>query len=281
MHHDLLPKPAGMPEPAARLQLRRRSGSPSFLATPMQAVKAVLFDLDETLWPIAPVILRAEAMLFDWLTLHAPAVAQCHTIDSLRQHRKAMAKDDPCYAYDLQKLRHAALSEVFRSCGEDPANVEHAMQLFNMARNLVTPYQDVLPVLSALNARLAIGSVSNGSADLESIGLAHFFRVSVAAHRLGRAKPDPEIFHVACARLGVVPEETVYVGDDPLLDVVGAQNAGLLAVWLNRPDAEPPRMLPAHVQPAFTCQDLYGLEAWLSERIMHTGLSPNDTRFNR
>ena len=36
-------------------------------------VKAVLFDLDDTLWPIAPTIIRAEALQYEWLAVNAPA----------------------------------------------------------------------------------------------------------------------------------------------------------------------------------------------------------------
>ena len=49
--------------------------------------KAILFDLDDTLWPIAPVILQAEDSLFAWLREHAPRVAERFTVASLRQAR--------------------------------------------------------------------------------------------------------------------------------------------------------------------------------------------------
>jgi len=66
----------------------------------------------------------------------------------------------------------------------------------------------------------------------------------------------------ACEALEVRPIEAVYVGDDPLLDVEGAQKAGLRAVWINRFE----RMLPAHIRPDATCTTLYELEQWLSRR---------------
>jgi putative hydrolase of the HAD superfamily len=46
---------------------------PGFRPGKSPAVKAVLFDLDDTLWPIVPVIARAEQLLFDWLRQNAPA----------------------------------------------------------------------------------------------------------------------------------------------------------------------------------------------------------------
>jgi HAD superfamily hydrolase (TIGR01549 family) len=235
----------------------------------MTQIKAVLFDLDDTLWPIVPVIVRAEAILFDWLTEHAPKVAQQFTIESLRQRRLALLAENPRYAIDLRALRHAALCEAFAGCGEDAAKVDHAMEVFSAARNSITPFEDVHPVLAHLHGRVALGSVSNGVADLEAIGLAHYFQASIAAHSFGTAKPDPAIFHAACEALGVAPAEAVYVGDDPVLDVEGAQQAGLLAVWMNRSALQPRRILPDHIEPDAVCTTLYELDEWLTERIMN------------
>jgi HAD superfamily hydrolase (TIGR01549 family) len=196
--------------------------------------RAILFDLDDTLWPIAPMILQAEQSLHTWLGANAPLVAQRFSIEHLRQARLALLAQQPHFQFDLGALRRAGLHAAFAEAGEDAAKVEHAMIEFFAARNAVIPYDDVLPGLLRLKGRLLVGSVSNGNADLQAIGLAHHFKVSVAAHQLGTAKPDAAIFHAACAQLGVDPADAVYVGDDILLDVQGAQRAGLRAVWMNR-----------------------------------------------
>jgi putative hydrolase of the HAD superfamily len=107
-----------------------------------------------------------------------------------------------------------------------------------------------------------LGSISNGNADLAAIGLAPHFTVSVAACHFGRAKPDPAIFQHACAQLGVARSEAVYVGDDLLLDVRGAQQAGLRAVWLRRHGQR-----GAHdgtVLPEAICADFNELLDWLT-----------------
>ncbi|MFJ3044432.1 HAD family hydrolase [Herbaspirillum chlorophenolicum] len=226
---------------------------------PRAAVKAVLFDLDDTLWAIEPVLVRAEGLLYEWLRQHAPKVTASHTVASLRERRMALMQTDPLYRIDLWKLRHAALTEVFREHGEDLALVDDAMALFSEARSTVALFDDVEPALQRLKAKLTLGTVSNGFADLERIGLANHFGVSIAAHRFGRAKPDAAIFHAACEALSVAPAETVYVGDDLQLDVQGAQQAGLRAVWMNRFGRE----LPAGIVPDAVCRDLHELHLWL------------------
>lgn len=223
--------------------------------------KAVLFDLDDTLWPIAPVIVQAEQQLYDWLRVHAPRVAERNTIDSLRQARITLLAQQPEFQLDLGKLRRAGLVAAFAEVGEDESKIEQAMVEFFAARNSVVPYDDVLPGLMRLKGRVQLGSVSNGNADLKTIGLSHHFRVSVAAHEVGCAKPDAAIFHAACQRLGIDPSEAVYVGDDVLLDVQGAQRAGLRAVWLNRTASQ--AHLDHGVQPDAVVPDIHALIDWL------------------
>jgi putative hydrolase of the HAD superfamily len=227
-------------------------------------IKAVLFDLDDTLWPIVPVITQAETVLYEWLKTHAPAVTRRFTIESLRARRAELMAMHPRYRIDLWALRHTTLYEALNSSGEDAAKADLAMAVFADARNAVTPFEDVLPSLARLNGKVALGSISNGFADLHAIGIAHHFQVSVAAHRCGIAKPDPAIFKLACDAMHIAPAEAVYVGDDLLLDVEGAQKAGLRAVWMNRFA----RTAPDHIQPDAVCITLKELEQWLTGRIM-------------
>ncbi len=223
--------------------------------------KAVLFDLDDTLWPIAPVILEAEQILFAWLRQHAPRVAQQFTIETLRQARLELLARQPEFQLDLGALRRAGLIAAFEQAGEDAGKVELAMTEFFAARNAVIPYDDVLPGLLRLKGRVRIGSVTNGNADLQTIGLARHFDASVAAPSFGVAKPDPRIFLEACNLLGVAPQEAVYVGDDLLLDVQGAQRAGLRAVWMNRMGKV--NDMPEQVRPDLETSSLDGLLDWL------------------
>lgn len=196
--------------------------------------KAILFDLDDTLWPIAPAILQAEQNMFAWLREHAPRVAQQFTIDSLRQARLELLAQQPAFQLDLGKLRRAGLLAAFQQAGEDGAKVELAMGEFFAARNAVVPYDDVVPGLLRLKGKVLLGTITNGNADLQTIGLAHHFKASVSAPELGVAKPEPAIFLAACQTLGVAPWDAVYVGDDVLLDVQGAQDIGMRGVWMNR-----------------------------------------------
>lgn len=224
-------------------------------------VKAVIFDLDDTLWPLFPLIHDAERALFNWLEVNAPKITESHSIESMRNLRQQLLPANPRFQFDLWALRHAMLSELFLVIDEDPVQVkswsDRAMQVFAAARNQVSIYDDVVPALALLREQFKLGSISNGFADLEVIGLNQYFQVNLAAHQFGCAKPDPRIFQAACAALQVAPEHAVYVGDDLLIDVRGARQAGLQSVWINRAGRT------AQHEADFECRDLAELLRWL------------------
>jgi REG-2-like HAD superfamily hydrolase len=83
--------------------------------------------------------------------------------------------------------------------------------------------------------RLGVISNSDGRIEalLESVGLAPHFDFIIDSHVVGIEKPDPRIFHLACERAGVAPEDVVYVGDIYEIDVVGARGAGMGAFLID------------------------------------------------
>ncbi|HEV7652543.1 MAG TPA: HAD family hydrolase [Actinophytocola sp.] len=101
-------------------------------------------------------------------------------------------------------------------------------------------YDDTLPCLDWLRAagvRLAAVTNASGShqrTKLDTLGIGRFFDTVVIAGELGAAKPNPVIFHTACDRLGVPVEAAVHVGDLLDADAIGARDAGLHGVWLDR-----------------------------------------------
>jgi putative hydrolase of the HAD superfamily len=254
---------------------------------PTHPIKAILFDLDETLWPLVAVLQQAEATLYAWLEVHLPDVARRFSQAQLAALRTSLIPTDPRFRYDLWALRHATLhhacvlsrplsKQLSRQSSRPPSDaqgkeeddayallVEQAMAVFSEARNKVTPFDDVIPALARLQDDFMIGSISNGFADLQAIGIAHHFKISLAAHQFGCAKPDPRIFHAACDALEIAPHEALYVGDDPVLDVQGAQDAGLHAVWMDRFQRE----LPSHIAPSARVANLHELHDWLQQPI--------------
>jgi putative hydrolase of the HAD superfamily len=91
-----------------------------------------------------------------------------------------------------------------------------------------------MPALLRIAQHLPMASLTNGNADLQRIGIHGHFAHRVSARDTGAAKPDARIFHAAAELLGVAPGSILHVGDDPLMDMVGARDAGLRTAWMNR-----------------------------------------------
>ena len=92
--------------------------------------------------------------------------------------------------------------------------------------------------LRAAGYRLGVVSNSDGRAAsaLAACGLLEHFEVVVDSGEVGIEKPDPQIFALALARMGIAPDDALYVGDLYEVDVVGARAAGLDVVLLDPHD---------------------------------------------
>jgi FMN hydrolase / 5-amino-6-(5-phospho-D-ribitylamino)uracil phosphatase len=211
----------------------------------MSHIRALCFDLDNTFWDVWPVIRRAEQRMYDFLAERYPRVVALVTLEAMREARERVAHRYPEMAHDFSFLRKQALRDHALQCGYDEALVEEAFNEFIKARNEVELYPDVLPGLERLRGRYRLFTATNGNADLEQIGLAHYFERTVNAREVGALKPAPAMFHRAIEGTDLVPHEVAYIGDDPALDVEGARRAGMRAVWVDRVQAP----WPGHLDP--------------------------------
>lgn len=225
-------------------------------------VRAITLDLDETLWPIEPVIECAEAELHAWLVQHAPATAARFDVLALRELRDAVAREFPDRAHDFTWARKVSIEWALVAAGEDGALAEPAFEHFFEWRHRVTLFPDALLALTRLAARFPILALTNGNAELHRMGLAHCFVGRLSARDHGRGKPHADFFHAGCERLGLEPGQVLHVGDDGLLDIEGAHGAGQPSAWIVRAHHAPPPA-PLQARPAFVGADLLQLADWL------------------
>ncbi len=198
-------------------------------------IKAVTLDLDDTLWPIWPTIERAERALNAWLAPQAPLAARLIADMPSRMGLRAQVERlQPDIAHDMSAMRLALIRLALHQSAEDMGLAEPAFELFYEHRMKVDFYEDALPALVFLAQRMPLVAVSNGNADLHRVGIGAHFHASVSAHEFGVPKPDVRIFHAAARAAGVAAHEVLHVGDDAALDVLGACNAGMQTVWVNR-----------------------------------------------
>jgi FMN hydrolase / 5-amino-6-(5-phospho-D-ribitylamino)uracil phosphatase len=232
-----------------------------------RVVRAISIDLDDTLWPIGPTIVGAEAALQAWLGEYAPAAARLSEQPGVRTRlRQAVQARCPERLHDLSYLRQASIEALLREAGEDPTLAPSAFAVFFAARQQVTLFDDALPALQRLAARYPVCTLSNGNADVHRVGIGQCFVGTVTAKDLGVAKPDVRVFAAACQTLGCEPPAVLHVGDDLQLDAVGALRAGVPCAWVHR-GADPAAALadwPSdEAQPQVVVRDLLALCAVL------------------
>jgi FMN hydrolase / 5-amino-6-(5-phospho-D-ribitylamino)uracil phosphatase len=221
----------------------------------LRSIRAITMDLDDTLWPVWPVIERAEQRLHAWLTEHAPATARTHDTAALRRVRDEFALERPDLMHDLSAIRRESIRRALRASGDKPGLADAAFEVFFAARQDVQLFDDALPVLASLSRRLPLFALTNGNADIDRAGVGFAFVGSLSAREAGHGKPNKPIFLAACKALKCTPAEVLHVGDDWLMDVQGALNTGMPACWLNRAGLARPAGSP----PTLEVRDLRGL----------------------
>ena len=200
----------------------------------VQHIQAISFDFDDTLWPVEPVIHRAERVLKQWFEAHAPAVLERYDDAGLHAVRQRVGEANPELMHDMTALRIKMIRVLLDSVGEPPERATEAFEVFYEARNTVTCYEDVATGLARLAARYRLIGLTNGNGRPAPTGGLEHLEHTVYAREVGCAKPDPRIFAHTADYLQLPPAAILHVGDHPDADVLGARAAGFQATWLNR-----------------------------------------------
>lgn len=229
----------------------------------LHQISIIAFDLDDTLWPCLPTIEHAEETLYRWLQENHPRITERYDRQQILLKRQQFTAQNPQYSVNMSLMRHEFLRLLaIESDYQADVLVEQGFEVFFQARQQVTFYEDVFPNLERLKKQYRLGSISNGNASVEHVGLGHLFEHAVSAADLNVAKPDRRIFHHFAERFETEAENILYVGDHPLYDVVGPEQAGMPAIWINREDQSWPDELPA---PRHQVTDLHQLSELLSK----------------
>ena len=138
---------------------------------------------------------------------------------------------------------HEVVQQVFAPLGPFPRFEAYFNALYDFFAEprAWQVYPETRPTLTALYGRgYQLGVISNFDSRLfgllDGLDIGHFFDPIVASTHAGAAKPEPSIFQHALSAHGLKPQEALHIGDSYDMDVVGARNAGLTPVLINRSD---------------------------------------------
>lgn len=234
------------------------------------AVRAVLFDLDDTLlWDERSIKETFEAVCDE---AHRQCGVDSQQLeDAVRKEARALYASYETFPFtqdiginpfeglwanfrsgehaEFRKLeqlapqyRKESWTRGLKALGIDnPALGEQLGELFHKERRqrpLV--YDDTFQILDTLQDKYKLLLLTNGSPDLQQEkldgvpGLAAYFDYIIVSGNFAHGKPDSAIFQHSLKLLEVKPVEAIMVGDKLTTDIKGANGVGIASVWLNR-----------------------------------------------
>ena len=192
------------------------------------ATRAVVFDIDGTLYPTRRIAKRSLALIAGNLRLFY----------AFGKARQALRRELPG-----PELRQRQAELVARSLGVDAAEAARRIEQVVYRQwprcfARLRPYDGVAETLAALRRKgLRLGVVSDSPftrEKLAALGLHGGWNAVVSADEAGALKPNPEPFLRIARLLDVAPGEVLFVGNSYRRDVVGAHRAGMRAAHFTR-----------------------------------------------
>lgn len=211
-------------------------------------LKAILFDLDDTL-------IDWSSFAGSWESNEAKHLRRVHdylcsqgSLPGLFEEFNAeyVRRTRDAWAYARSSLLAPHLGKIlletarFFGVEESLLDMQRCLEVYDWhAVEGTDVFPDVIDGLRTLQGHnLKFGIVTNAyqpmamrDVEIDQHGLLSFFPgCRYSAADVGYLKPHPVIFETALHCLGTAPEETLFVGDNPVADIAGAQGAGMRAV---------------------------------------------------
>jgi len=200
-------------------------------------LKAIIFDFGQTLVDSANGFRKAEKESQDKLLQH---LGLSNREDFLSIYRRLRQEFHDRSNFSRRSLFNEVYS-YYCLAADEKLLEQWETEYWETVKAHTRIFPEAETVLATLNARYAVALITNTQGQKRSgthritlfPELETFFKVIVVAGEGAiPAKPDPEPFHRCLIKLGIAPSEAVYVGDDWRIDICGARDAGLHAVWL-------------------------------------------------
>lgn len=211
-------------------------------------IRAVLFDLDETLLDddkcmrqtVASTCASLAHLLPD-LDADKLGTAYFRISDHVWRGVGGVPRASGSGASSGAEIRLEIWRQALSLCGyHDREIATQAVALYGQARrDTYRLFPDTRQALVALAPKFKLGIITNGTGDVQRekialTGLAEQMSAILVSGELGTGKPAPAIFWTALHHLGVSAGQAVHVGDSLTYDIAGAKAAGVLADWMNR-----------------------------------------------
>lgn len=198
-------------------------------------IKAMTFDLDDTLYDNYPVIKNLESNMLAWLHHHYPKTQRV-SLNQWVDWKMAVVKANPKLRHDVTQWRMNQLVLGFQFLGYSKQDIDE-MVSNTMSQVMDLRHQVEIPkmthqVLQRLSDAMPLIAITNGNLNPERVGLGGYFDLVLCAGTNGLAKPEPDMFELALNHLQLDAPNILHIGDHLVSDIQGAKNAGFSACWI-------------------------------------------------
>lgn len=190
----------------------------------MSRWRAIVFDLDDTLYPEREYVLSGFRAVAGWVA------------DLLRLRADRVYADLAGY-FDAG-VRGDTFNRLLADYGLAADLVPELLRVYRQHRPSIRPFPGIPTLLGELSGSAHLGLVSDGYLEVQqakflALGLAERFSSVVFSDQWGRAywKPHSRPFQTTLDELDVAPTDAVYVGDNCAKDFLGARQLGMATIW--------------------------------------------------
>lgn len=196
----------------------------------MPTLQAIVFDLDDTLYPEHAYVQSGFRAVAAWAERQfgVPSESGSAMLQGL-------------FAFGVRGDTFNRWLESWGLLSDE--HLSQAVQVYREHRPVISPYPEVNELLPRLHNGYRLGLVSDGYLEVQrnkwtSLGLGAYFDSVVFSDELGRDawKPSPQPFLALLKKLCVSGEQAVYVADNPRKDFLGARSAGMRTIRVRRPE---------------------------------------------
>lgn len=233
----------------------------------MDEIALVTFDLDNTLWAVDPVIVRAESIMREYLGQVAPKFNETFDAQRMWQLRNEVVRTNPHIQHDLSATRELVLRHALSASGYDQTSAKaHAAEAFRRflhARHDVELFHGAQEVLAELSQQVPLAVLTNGNADVRRLAIGEYFSHFHSSASTRSSKPDAQIFYAALDEANASPDSSVHIGDNWVDDIQGAAAVGMRTIWVNFSGADAPSDSAQDHEPSAVVRNLSEIPAAL------------------
>jgi putative hydrolase of the HAD superfamily len=238
----------------------------------LTTIKAISFDLDDTLYNNLPVMFSIEKKMVSYfaekLARLLPDLQQVYNRHFWGTYRQDAINANSDISHDVVQLRFESYRLGLIAHGLPAAQAASEAQLalnyFIKLRSDFSVPEASKQLLARLSKQYPLVAISNGNVDTKAIGIAHYFQhiyhagyqnsdhqavaATLSNGSLLKQKPATDMFAQVCQQLAISPSQLLHVGDCGFADIHGALNAGCQTAWLSFYDVGKPLKQLPHIE---------------------------------